>query len=132
MGRLTRGIHGTFKEYHTSNDNLAFVSPEGLGEALTLLIKIASAIESDIIYENLSPFGEPQLGKRGLYGSLGAQIDPGELQMSMLWLLNQSNGQTSLLQIAEKSQVSVASLSSAAQLLTEHDLLQKIRHADDH
>jgi len=126
VGRLTRAVHGTFPEYHTSGDNLDFVRPERLEESLLLLKSIASLIDSDGIYQNLAPYGEPQLGRRGLYGKIGAQRDPGRMQMAMLWVLNQSDGSTSLLDIAEKSAVDFATLYQAACLLEQHELLKRI------
>ncbi|ASJ74530.1 DUF4910 domain-containing protein [Granulosicoccus antarcticus] len=129
VGRLTRGVHGTFAQYHTSEDNLDFVTASGLSQSLELLEKIAAAANRDIIYQNLSPYGEPQLGRRGLYSALGANNDPGKLQMSLLWLLNQSDGQTSLSTIAAKSGISMSDLDEAARLLEEHQLLAPVRHA---
>lgn len=129
VGRLTRGVHGTFPQYHTSDDNLEFVSATGLAQSLDLLKQIATAANRDIVYQNLSPYGEPQLGRRGLYSALGANVDPGKLQMSLLWLLNQSDGQTPLSVIADKSGISMCELDSAARLLEEHELLAPVRHA---
>jgi len=123
MGRLTRGVHGTFPEYHTSGDDLDFVTPAGLADGLALLERIASAIDRDICYENLCPHGEPQLGRRGLYGALGARNDPGAAQMAMLWLLNASDGHTSVLEVAERSGIAIDILHETAVLLVEHDLL---------
>ncbi len=129
VGRLTRGVHGTFPQYHTSDDNLDFVTANGLNQSLDLLKQIAAAANRDIVYQNLSPYGEPQLGRRGLYSALGANIDPGKLQMSLLWLLNQSDGQTPLSAIASKSGISMSDLDAAARLLESHQLLAPIRHA---
>lgn len=129
VGRLSRAVHGTFPEYHSSGDNLDFVTPAGLDESLDLLKKIAHAANNDIIYQNLSPHGEPQLGRRGLYSALGANTDPGKMQMCLLWLLNQSDGQTPLSVIAEKSGITMQELDDAARLLQHHQLLSPVRHA---
>ena len=56
-------------------------------------------IEGNLSYVNLNPKGEPRLGKRGLYGSLGGGA-PAAREHAMLWVLNQSNGRRSLLDIA--------------------------------
>ena len=130
-GRLTRGVHGTFPEYHTSNDDLAFVEPARLVESLELLLSIGHALEHDVVYRNLAPFGEPQLGRRGLYGSLGALSTQSDAQMAMLWLLNQSDGERSLTEIAAKAGQSPMALAEMAALLTRHELLRPIRHAGD-
>lgn len=131
VGRLTRAVHGTFPEYHTDGDNLDFIKPERLAESLELLEAVARLIDRDVVYENLSPFGEPQLGRRGLYGALGAQRDPDAVQMAMLWMLNQSDGSASLLDIAEHSGLTIDALNTAADLLVEHELLRPLRRGDE-
>ena len=124
VGRLTRAVHGTFPQYHTDGDDLSFVEPARLSESLALLESIAELIDRDVTYENQCPYGEPQLGKRGLYASLGARANPGELQMAMLWMLNQSDGNHSLLDIAERSNLPSELLHEAATLLKDQDLLR--------
>ena len=123
VGRLTRAVHGTFREYHTDADDLEFVRPERLAESLELLRAIAAMIDRDARYRNLQPYGEPQLGRRGLYAGLGARRNPGELQMAMLWLLALGDGARSLLDVAERSDLPVALLHEAATALVEFDLL---------
>ena len=80
---------GEFEEYHSSADNLDFVRPESLEEALEALIEILAMLEVDRRYVNLMPKGEPQLGKRGLYPTVGGSAAQEE-QLAMLWVLNQS------------------------------------------
>ena len=129
VGRLSRAVHGTFRQYHTSEDNLKFVEPARLAESLTLLQHVARAADQDRIYNNLAPFGEPQLGKRGIYGSLGAQVDPGRMQMCLLWMLNQSDSTRSVSDIAHRSGISMDELHQAARLLVQHNLLEEKGHA---
>jgi len=131
IGRLSRAVHGTFPEYHTSDDNMEFVRPEKLDESLHILKKVADAINSDWVYRNLSPFAEPQLGRRGLYSALGANVDPGKFQMALLWVLNQSDGNHSLSVIAERSGMPIHELDEAAKQLVKHKLLEAVMHASD-
>ncbi|RKT47470.1 DUF4910 domain-containing protein [Thiocapsa rosea] len=126
IGRLSRGIHGTYAEYHTSLDTPDFVQPNALAEALLVAERILLEIDKDRRWKNLAPYGEPQLGRRGLYNSLGALPHPGEAQMAMLWLLNQSDGKRGLLEIAERSGIPVAELESVASLLEQHQLVEEI------
>jgi aminopeptidase-like protein len=122
VGSLMRGRHGQFPQYHTSADDLSFVSPERLAESFRVLTQLLSLLDGDGRYRNLEPFGEPQLGRRGLYGALGGSQLPG-LQLAMLWVLNQSDGTKSLLDIAERSGIDFDALRAAADLLLEHRLL---------
>lgn len=126
VGRLTRGVHGTFPQYHTSDDNLSFVTAQGMEQAAGFLLQIAQMLESDRRYMNLQPYGEPMLGRRGLYSSLGGLPNPGAAQMAMLWLLNQSDGERSLLEIASKSEIPMLELAEVAEVLVNHDLLAPI------
>lgn len=125
VGSLMRGRHGQFREYHTSADNLTFVSGERMLESLTVLRSVLGVLEHDRTYENLEPYGEPQLGSRGLYRALGGTSIPG-LQFAMLWVLNLSDGKHSLLQIAERAGLSFAAVRGAAELLREHHLLREV------
>lgn len=124
VGRLSRTPHGTFPEYHTSADNLDFVHAEKLSDALEVCSEIFWVLESDAIYANTNPKCEPQLGKRGLYRMMGGQPDAGISEMAMLWVLNQSDGKNSLLDIAERSGMPFKEIQSAAEVLHEHHLLR--------
>lgn len=123
VGRLSRTPHGTYPEYHTSADDLAFVTPTSLEESLTALERICDVLEGDGTWRNLRPEGEPQLGRRGLYDAIGGQPDPGGMKMALLWVLNLSDGTHSLLDVAERSGLPFDAVSRAARLLHEADLL---------
>jgi aminopeptidase-like protein len=122
VGSLMRGRHGQFPEYHTSGDNLAFVSPARLAESLGILRDIVDVLENDRKYQNTSPWGEPQLGRRGLYRAMGGTSIP-NLQFAMLWVLNLSDGRHSLLDIARRASMSFTAIRTAADLLAQHGLL---------
>jgi aminopeptidase-like protein len=125
VGRLSRTPHGTFPEYHTSADNLAFVHPDKLGEALEACLELFSILENNETFVNLNPRCEPQLGKRGLYRMVGGTADAGVREMAMLWVLNQSDGKNSLLDIAERSGIGFEAIRRAADALQEHQILRK-------
>ena len=126
VGRLSRSPHGKFPEYHTSADNLDFVTAESLGEAAETCLSAFDLIESNRHFLNLNPKCEPQLGKRGLYGSIGGLADPGQVEMAMLWVLNLSDGAHSLLDISERSSLKFESIRQAATLLEQHGLLRDL------
>jgi len=125
VGRLSRTPHGTFPEYHTSADNLGFVHADKLGEALAVSLEILSVVENNRTFVNLSPKCEPQLGKRGLYRMIGGSADAGMNEMAMLWVLNQSDGKNSLLDIAERADMPFEAIRKAAQALKESNLLRE-------
>jgi aminopeptidase-like protein len=125
VGSLMRGRHGRFAEYHTSADNLAFVSPDRLGESWTVVAGIVDVLEGNLSYNNLAPDGEPQLGRRGLYRAMGGTDIP-NLQLALLWVLNLSDGEHPLLAIAERAGLPFSVIRSAAELLVRHGLLELI------
>ena len=122
VGCLMRSVWGTFPEYHTSADNLDFIGPESLAESLQVCASIFDLLENNRSYQNLSPFCEPQLGRRGLYHSTGGTSPEAEIN-ARLWVLNMSDGRHSLLDIAERSGLPFAVLNEAAQLLLQSGLL---------
>jgi aminopeptidase-like protein len=124
VGRLSRTPHGTFPEYHTSADNLQFVHAEKLSETFAVCLEVFSLLENNETFVNLNPKCEPQLGKRGLYRMIGGESDPGLSEMAMLWVLNQSDGSNSLLDIAERSGIRFSIIWKAACALQEKHLLQ--------
>ena len=113
VGRLTRTPYGEYPEYHTSADNLDFVNPKLLKDSFEIILEIISVLENNQKYLNRNPMCEPQLGKRGLYNEIGDNA------MAMLWVLNQSDGTNSLLDIAQKSNIPFESILQAAKNFKE-------------
>jgi aminopeptidase-like protein len=91
-----------------------------------MYLQVLRILEHDHTYKNLHPHCEPQLGKRGLYRSLGGLPDAGQRELAMLWVLNQSDGEHSLLEIAERSGLSFALVHEAAQALLSANLLEPL------
>ncbi len=127
VGSVMRSMYGTYPEYHTSDDNRDFVSFDHIQasvdacEALCLTLDQGGAV-----YRNLLPFGEPQLGRRGLYPDLTmgpANVGAGE---AIFWVLNLSDSQHDLLAISERSGVDLATLHDAAQRCLAAGLLELV------
>ena len=125
VGCLMRSVWGTFPEYHTSADNLEFIRPESLAGSLKVCAAVVDVLENNHRYLNLNPHCEPQLGKRGLYRSTGGETIDVEIH-ARLWVLNLSDGEHSLLDIADRSGLRFATLHSAAMLLVENGLLKEV------
>jgi aminopeptidase-like protein len=122
VGCLSRSREGEYPEYHSSADDLDLIRAESLERAVSAVTEILDVVETDRRYVNVLPKGEPQLGKRGLYPQVGGGAAQEE-QSALLWVLNQSDGQHSLLDIAERSGLSFAAVSAAASRLTDAGLL---------
>ena len=125
VGRITRSPNGTYPEYHTSADDLSLVRPEQLAESIRAVATTISLLDANRTPLNLSPKGEPRLGKRGLYGSVGG-AGPGEFEHALLWVLSLADGKHDLLAMAERSGMSFELLDQAAGALENAGLLRTI------
>jgi aminopeptidase-like protein len=124
VGRLSRTPHGEYAEYHTSADDLDFVRMPELEESLDAVLDVLEALEADVAYRNLSPYGEPQLGRRGLYPTTGG-TNATDHVTAMLWVLALSDGDTSLLEICSRANLAVGVVRRAAEDLEEAGLLAR-------
>lgn len=125
VGCLMRSVWGSFPEYHTSADNLDFIRPQYLAESLRVCTAIVDVLEKNRRYRNLSPFCEPQLGRRGLYERSHSNTLEEDIN-ARLWVLNQSDGEHSLLDIAERSGLAFQTIDDAAEVLVKGGLLEPL------
>ena len=124
FGCLMRGGPGEFPEYHTSDDDLTSWRPEVLAESFLLCTQILDAIESERRYVSRYPKGEPCLGRFGIYRAFGERDDRGRFQEAMMWLLNLADGEHSLRDVAERSDLPVTLLEEVADTLVAHGLVE--------
>jgi aminopeptidase-like protein len=123
VGCLMRTQNGKYPQYHTSADNLDLVDPGALTDTLDRCLQVFEILEHDAHYLNLNPKCEPQLGRRGLYtGVVGRTELPG-YELALLWVLNLSDGDNSLLDIAERANMPFAVVRQAAADLRQAGLL---------
>jgi aminopeptidase-like protein len=125
VGCLTRTPYAEYPEYHTSGDDPGLVSPESMVDTLAVLREAVAVLDANRHYVNLSPYGEPQLGKRGLYDSLGGRSDAKQAQLAMLWVLNLADGEHGLLDIAERADLPFDSVAAAAHALAAAGLVKE-------
>jgi aminopeptidase-like protein len=124
VGSLTRTPYAGYPEYHTSADNLDLVSPEAMADTLAVCREAFAVLDGNRRYVNLSPYGEPQLGRRGLYDSLGGRSDAKQAEMAMLWVLSLSDGEHGLLDVAERSGLPFDAVAAAADALQGAGLIK--------
>ena len=139
VGSLTRTPYGRYPEYHTSGDDLDFIQDDELAASLAMYLATIELLENERLEprEEIQPSGpgpgrvlvstnpkcEPQLGKRGLYGSLGGSESGREEQLAMLWVLNLADGLHSLEDMAQRSGMPLGTIERVAARLEEADLL---------
>ena len=126
VGSLSRTSFGRFPQYHSSADDLSTMRPRNLAESLDLYLRTIEVLENNGRFLNTQPKGEVQLGKRGLYGDMGGLRQRPAFEQPLLWVLNLSDGEHSLLDIAERSALPFADVAAAADALQRHALLQPL------
>ena len=123
VGRFSRSEYGSYAQYHTSADDFDFVSADSLADSYSAIVEFLIALESEAVYRRKDPYGEPQLGKRGLYDDLAKRPDWEQLRLALLWVLNLADGDHSLEDIAERAAMPLAAIRSSAQALEQAELL---------
>jgi aminopeptidase-like protein len=118
-----RSKYRTYPEYHTSLDDLKFVTASGLEGGYWALRRSIEAIEYDVV-PRATVLGEPQLGKRGLYPTLRRTKESlSPATRTMMNLLSYCDGDRSLLEIADLIGEPVWELRELVEQLLSHDLL---------
>jgi aminopeptidase-like protein len=146
---ISKDKYYEYDYYHTSLDNLEFISAGSLVETLKLYLLSIEKLETDLAYRSLTPHGEPMLGRRGLYPQTGGSIRQGAGQAetehaerdydvsegqiargseldAIRWLLFWGDGKTTLLEIAQRTALPMAQLHETAQRLCGHGLLERM------
>jgi aminopeptidase-like protein len=118
VGCFMRTPNGCYPEYHTSADNMELIKPEALGDSIGKIFSVFHVLEGNKTYVNQCPKGEPQLGKRELYHDARS--------LGLWWTLNFSDGRHSLLDIAERSNISFDKIEEGARALVSCGLLQDV------
>ncbi len=129
VGSLTRTPYGRYPEYHTSADDLELVKPAALEGSLRTYLAVLDVLEGNRRYLNLNPKCEPQLGRRGLYRTIGGDESGRERELALLWVLNLSDGSYDLMEIAERAEMSFAAIREAADALLAAGLLRESEEA---
>lgn len=117
MGCFMRTPNGEFAEYHTSGDDLQFIKQDALEDSFEKCLRVVEIFENDNSFVNLHPFGEPRLGHHGLYKSLPADTNREQFQQAVQWVLNFSDGEHSLFDIAVRSRMDFSLIHNAARQL---------------
>lgn len=125
VGCFMRTPHGQYPEYHSSADNLDLIRSESLFRSYAYCLQVFELLEGNRAYVNQSPKCEPQLGRRGLYRAVAGQQENQFRELALLWVLNMSDGQHALLDIADRADLPFGQIQSAAEALIEAGLLKE-------
>jgi aminopeptidase-like protein len=121
VAAVMRSKYGTYPEYHTSLDDLSFVTPAGLAGGFEALWRCVEVLEGNEVLRAVHPC-EPQLGRRGLYPDL-SRAGSAEHARTQVDLLAYADGGDDLLGIADTIGVPFRRARAIADVLVAHGLL---------
>ena len=129
MATLAKDMYYTYPQYHTSLDNLDFVTGSQIAETFFLYAEIIDEIESRQVYERIDPHGEPMLSQHGLYEIFGGALLP-NLKIAnldlVLWILFLSDGKKSTQDIAGQLKIEPDQVLEVSELLALKNLLKAV------
>ena len=117
-----RSKYSEFPEYHTSLDNMNFISPDGLQGSYEVMQQVILALENNYCYK-VQTIGEPQLGKRGLYPTLSQKNTYDDVR-ALRDFLAYADGKNDLIDISNMIGISVKELLPIIKELTEAELIK--------
>ena len=124
IGSIIRSKYGVYKCYHTSGDDLNFVSEQTLYESFIVYVACINAIE-DVKTYTCTTLCEPNMGKRGLYPITGDRKNIDEVK-AIRNVMVYSNGERDTLEIAEILDIPIWEVVSMANVLLEHGLIEEV------
>lgn len=98
VASIMRSKYLNYPEYHTSLDDLNFVTQEAMEGCFDAYARTISYLERNYTYVATNPC-EPQLGKRGLYPTLSTRGNTDEVR-AMLDLLTYADGERDALDVS--------------------------------
>jgi len=111
----------TFKEYHTDQDNLDYISKDGLNTSFKVFKNIIDALESKNFYPKNNYLCEPNLGKRGLMSTLGMKFK-GKNKVTKNFLAY-SDGKKNLFEICDIININLEDALNISSELNKHKLI---------
>jgi aminopeptidase-like protein len=121
---ICRSKYGEYPEYHTSADNMNFISAEGLEGAYEVYRKCIIALENNFFYMT-NFLCEPQLGKRGLFPTISQKGSLNNVR-TMMDLLSYSDGHNDLIDISNIINVSIDEILPIAQELLNNNIISRL------
>jgi aminopeptidase-like protein len=125
IASMMRSKFHEYPEYHTSLDDLRFVTPKGLAGGFLAVRRALEGIEANRVWR-AKTLCEPQMGRRGLYTTLGTR-NPEQATRTRMHILSYADGNHDLLSLAEKIHLPVWELVPYIEELAAHDLLEEVQ-----
>jgi aminopeptidase-like protein len=125
IASIMRTKYGEYEQYHTSLDNLDFISDKGLYGAFKALTLSIICIENNKVYKYTN-LCEPQLGRRGLRSNVGAINNMTQFNKDVTNVLAYADGKKDLISIAIETDRPLWELIIVVEKLVEHNLLIEV------
>lgn len=142
-GSITKDKYYEYPEYHTSMDDLNFVKAENLLATLEVYWEAIMNLERNRVLQRVDGHCEIQLGKYGLYPSIGGAVyqpavntESNKLQPeqsideqidAMSWLMHSLDGKTGLMEVADRSGTDMNLLYNCAERMVSAGLLKQVK-----
>ena len=124
IASIMRSKYGTFKEYHTSSDNLNFVNNKNLNESLSMYKNLITFFENNKI-SIASQFCEPMFSKRKIYPTLSFGRASSYIK-NFRNIIAYSDGKTFLFEIAKKAKIQLKKTNKISKFLENKKLIKYI------
>lgn len=121
---VMRSKYGEYPEYHTSADDLDFISPDGLNGSFEIYKKMITTLEYNDRFKMICPC-EPQLGKRGLYPTISTK-DTQAIVEDMMNFIAYADGKNDLIDISNIINVETAKLIPIIENLKKTNLIEVV------
>ena len=124
IASLMKSKYGSYPEYHTSLDNLNFITPEGLKESYEMMKTAIEILESNKFWK-LKTLGEPQLGKRGLYPTVSTK-NSGTTVQDLMNVIAYCDGENDLIDISNICGLKFKEVLKIIETLFTNELVEEV------
>ena len=121
IGSLHRSPLGSYPEYDTDQDNLGLIDEDTMFESLRVCWGAIQTLERSKLYKHKFE-GEPFLTGYGLYPKIKKDID----RIPYDYLMGFTDGDMSLIDIAEKAGISITDFDQAVYQMLDKGLIEAL------
>ena len=126
---ISKDKYYEYDYYHTSLDNLDFVTAQNLNKSFHLYWQLLKKMDKNIIYKNLQPHCEVMLSKHDLYPKTGGALLPNSDVSALdiiLWSLFYLDGTMDLYTLSKILNVSIDILYEQLKILKDKKILKMV------
>ena len=126
---IMRTKYGEYPEYHTSKDDLNFISEEGLFGGFTAIKNCIEIVENNIIYK-VNTLCEPKMDKLNLYPtlSLGQKMISQDVDF-MMNIISLCDGEMSVFDISKYMKVPFNKVNEVISILHNNRVISKVGYS---